>query len=189
MSKMQIHHDDIVRLADMGITTDAMLMLTDEQVGRVLDQLHSDASQDELVKVVTLYVARSMEGSTMTHEDRKAKLTELMGDTPIKDLTSEERKDILTGMLNEPIKEDTMTKSRTLGTTVGMVVGTGAEKVARGALATKTWWNTDGKAATIAVGKTTKKGILGTMRAIKDVVAGAAEGAKASYHINKANRK
>jgi len=84
---------------------------------------------------------------------------------------------------------NTMTKSRTVGTSVGMVVGTASDKVVRGGIATKAWWDTDGKAATIATGRTAKRGILSTLRAIRDVAQGAAHGAKASYNANKADRK
>ncbi len=225
MSRLQVHHDVMMQLNELGVTEAMLLQCTDEQVGSILDAAQDDTSGGNLPSLVMIYInynkenpqdqlgfmtdeqrrnlneevaeriANNMRSNTMTcPENVKLLLREAMNNGSDMVMTKDQWDHVAqcescSAIVIRIKEENQMTKSRTVGHVAGSVVGTATDKVVRGGIATKAWWDTDGKAATIATGRTMKRGILGTMRAIKDVAQGAAQGAKASYNANKATRK
>lgn len=183
MSRDEVHTRVIGELNKLGVTSAMLLKCNDAQVATVVDMVDDAAFTGEDIKkyVDRCIVHNSKEGNTMT-KDRPAPFG-IDNDDWMKSQgpTYEEHCSTL--------KETTMTKSRVVGQKIGTVPGVAAEKLVRAGISVKYAWDNGGKEATVTAVKTTGKGLLGVLKAAKDVVVGAAEGAKDSYKSGKATRK
>jgi len=170
MSRMMVHDRVMIELRKQGVTEAMLLECNDDQVALIVEMVDDKSFTGDYIKgVVSGYIWYNKH--PITDDDIPDYVPKVMA----KIHAMEEVKN--------------MTRSRRTGEVVGSVVGAASEKVVRGGIATKVWWQSSGKGATITAARTTGRGIMATVRSMKDIAMGAAEGAKDSYKSGKATRK